>query len=137
MRLENYDLIPFLTWLPLALVFWLGVLVCVAVGVTVVAWLVAAVQERSRPRHADDGAGVDGRCGRPGANVAAARLAMARLAIQESIRRRVVAVFAVFILLMLFASWFLDPGSEDPGPPLPQLRAHRHQLPGSAVGVDH
>ena len=40
--------------------------------------------------------------------------ALARLAIQESIRRRVVVVFAVFILILLFAGWFLDPGSIDP-----------------------
>ena len=39
---------------------------------------------------------------------------LARLAIQESIRRRVVVVFAVFILILLFAGWFLDPGSIDP-----------------------
>ncbi len=40
--------------------------------------------------------------------------ALARLAGKESIRRRVVVVFAVFILILLFAGWFLDPGSIDP-----------------------
>ncbi len=40
--------------------------------------------------------------------------ALAWLAIKESIRRRVVVVFAVFILILLFAGWFLDPGSIDP-----------------------
>jgi hypothetical protein len=40
--------------------------------------------------------------------------ALARLAIQESIRRRVVVVFVVFIVLLLFAGWYLDPGSDDP-----------------------
>ena len=40
--------------------------------------------------------------------------ALARLAIQESIRRRVVVVFAVFILLLLFAGWYLDRESIDP-----------------------
>lgn len=37
--------------------------------------------------------------------------ALAYLAIKESIRRRVVVVFAVFILLLLFAGWYLDPQS--------------------------
>ena len=114
MRLENYDLLPFLTWLPRAVVFWLAIVACVAVGVTVVAWLMAAL--RNGPGSATRTAGrvlTD-------AVVDLVRMsprrvwAMSRLAVQESIRRRVVAVFAVFILLMLFASWFLDPGSEDP-----------------------
>ncbi len=41
-------------------------------------------------------------------------LALARLAVKEAIRRRVVVAFAVFILVLLFAGWFLDPGSDDP-----------------------
>ncbi|MCA9161330.1 MAG: ABC transporter permease [Pirellulaceae bacterium] len=40
--------------------------------------------------------------------------AIARLAIQESIRRWVLVVFGVFILLILFAGWFLDVKSEHP-----------------------
>ncbi|MDR2755422.1 MAG: hypothetical protein LBC20_06915 [Planctomycetaceae bacterium] len=40
--------------------------------------------------------------------------AIARLTIKESIRRRVLFVFALFMLLLLFAGWFLDPNSEDP-----------------------
>jgi hypothetical protein len=41
--------------------------------------------------------------------------ALSWLAIQESIRRRVVVAFAVFIIVLLFAGWFLDPGSTEPG----------------------
>lgn len=41
--------------------------------------------------------------------------ALGGLAVKESIRRRVVVGFAVFILLLLFAGWFLDPGSSHPG----------------------
>ena len=37
--------------------------------------------------------------------------ALAWLAVKESIRRRVVVAFAVFIVVLLFAGWFLDPGS--------------------------
>ena len=41
-------------------------------------------------------------------------LAMARLAVQESIRRWVLIVFAVFLLFVLFAGWFLDVKSDNP-----------------------
>src|SRR5690606_13791391 len=40
--------------------------------------------------------------------------AMARLAIQESLRRRVMVGFGVFLLILLFAGWFLDTESHDP-----------------------
>lgn len=43
-------------------------------------------------------------------------LAISWLAIQESLRKRVLmAVVAVFVLILLFAGWFLDPGADDPG----------------------
>jgi len=43
-------------------------------------------------------------------------LAIAWLAIQESLRKRVLmAVMAVFIVILLFAGWFLDPRADDPG----------------------
>jgi hypothetical protein len=40
--------------------------------------------------------------------------ALSRLAVQESIRRRVVAAFIVFVVILLFAGWFLNPGKTDP-----------------------
>jgi len=40
--------------------------------------------------------------------------AMARLAIQEAMRRRVLVVFAVFVVGLLFAGWFLDRASDNP-----------------------
>ena len=43
-------------------------------------------------------------------------LAMARLSFKEAIRRKVLIVFAVFILIVLFAGWFLDANSTRPGP---------------------
>ena len=39
---------------------------------------------------------------------------LTRLSVKESIRRRVVVAFAVFILILLFAGWFLDTGSTNP-----------------------
>ncbi len=40
--------------------------------------------------------------------------AMARLAIQESLRRRVLVVLAVFVVVLLFAGWFLDNQTHEP-----------------------
>ncbi|MGI6401439.1 MAG: hypothetical protein ACOX0A_04925 [Thermoguttaceae bacterium] len=40
--------------------------------------------------------------------------AMARLTIRESIRKKVVVVCIVFLLVLMFAGWFLDPSSKDP-----------------------
>ncbi|HEV3345322.1 MAG TPA: hypothetical protein VG125_33400, partial [Pirellulales bacterium] len=40
--------------------------------------------------------------------------ALARLAVKESIRRRVVAALIVFVVILLFAGWFLNPGKTDP-----------------------
>ncbi|MEQ8787494.1 MAG: ABC transporter permease [Pirellulaceae bacterium] len=41
-------------------------------------------------------------------------LAMARLAVKESIRRRVLVVFAMFAVLLLFGAWFLNTRVDDP-----------------------
>jgi hypothetical protein len=41
-------------------------------------------------------------------------IALAWLAVQESLRRRVLVGFAVFILILLFAGWFLDTNTDDP-----------------------
>ena len=40
--------------------------------------------------------------------------ALGWLAVKESIRHRVVVVFGVLMLILLFAGWFLDPGSNEP-----------------------
>jgi ABC-type transport system involved in multi-copper enzyme maturation permease subunit len=39
--------------------------------------------------------------------------ALAKLAFQEAIRRRVLVVMAVFIVGLLFGGWFLDPGTDN------------------------
>ncbi|NBT12880.1 MAG: ABC transporter permease [Planctomycetia bacterium] len=41
--------------------------------------------------------------------------ALARLAIQESLRRNVLVVLGLFAVIVLFAGWFLDPTSVNPG----------------------
>ena len=40
--------------------------------------------------------------------------ALSWLAFRESIRRRVVVVFAIFVVLLLAAGWFLDPSTDNP-----------------------
>ena len=42
--------------------------------------------------------------------------ALARLAIQESIRRRVWVALIAFGVILMFAGWFLDPSTPEPGP---------------------
>jgi hypothetical protein len=41
--------------------------------------------------------------------------ALSRLAVQESLRRNVLVVLGLFALIVLFAGWFLDPTSVNPG----------------------
>lgn len=41
-------------------------------------------------------------------------MAMATLAVQEAVRRKVLVAFAVFVVIMLFAGWFLDVKSDNP-----------------------
>ena len=114
MVVDLKDVVPFLAWLPGALLTWLLIVACLAAGATLTGWLVSAL--RHGPRAATL---ITGKVLRDAQldwlYLSPRRVwALARLAIQESIRRRVVAVFAVFILILLFAGWFLDPGSVDP-----------------------
>jgi hypothetical protein len=114
MVLDLADVVPFLQWLPLALLTWLLVVACLAGGATVIGWLVAAV--RHGPFRATQ------QIGRVLRDAAADLLgmsprrvwALARLAVQESIRRRIVVVFAVFLVILLFAGWFLDRETVEP-----------------------
>ncbi|MEN6557305.1 MAG: ABC transporter permease, partial [Thermoguttaceae bacterium] len=114
MVLDPKDVVPFLTWLLPALGSWLLVVVGVCAVVTAFGWLVAAM--RHGPirafavtfqvlRNAKDDLW----------RMSPHRVwALARLTIHESVRRRVVVVFGIFIVVLLFAGWFLDPGSADP-----------------------
>jgi hypothetical protein len=114
MVVDPKDLITFLEWLPSALLEWVTVVACVAVAATVVGWLLAAILHGPVAATRTTGEVLRNMV------IDMVRLsprrvwALARLAIQESIRRRVVVVFAVFILLLLFAGWYLDPESIDP-----------------------
>lgn len=109
------ELPSFLHWFPLAAAYWLIAMVCLAAVALLVGLLVAAVEHgpsagfRRTLRVISAGVG-------DVVGISPRRVwALAWLAVKESIRRRVVVVFAVFIMVLLFAGWFLDPASPDPG----------------------
>lgn len=110
----EYEVLPYLQWLPGALLnFGIAIMVLLGIG-TFFSWLAAAV-----------------RLGPGEAFYLIARIlleaipdfiqtsprrvwALTRLSVQESIRRKVLVVFLVFVAIMLFAGWYLDSGSDDP-----------------------
>jgi hypothetical protein len=102
----------FWQWLPAALLSWLGVVVLFGGFAGIIALIVTVM------RHG------------PETPVAIAHnlytsvadlvlmsprrvLALAKLAVHESIHRKVLVAFAVFILVLLFAGWYLDAESRD------------------------
>ena len=105
---------PFLTWLSEGFLYWLVVVVILSVVGVPIGWLVAAL--RYGPvvgLRKTAGVLAAGAADLPG--ISPRRVwALTWLAVKESIRRRVVVVFAVFILVLAFAGLFLDPGSPNP-----------------------
>ena len=109
------ELPSFLQWFPLASAYWLIAVASLAAAGLLVGLLVAAVEHGPLAglgrtlRVLSAGVG-------DAARISPRRVwALAWLAVKESIRRRVVVVFAIFIMVLLFAGWFLDPASPDPG----------------------
>lgn len=105
----------FVAWIGPAFVAWLFTAALVAVFAAAVAWLVQSAAYgplvagdrvyRGVLTTLADLAGMSPR-----------RIwALARLAIQESLRRNVLVVLGLFALIVLFAGWFLDPASVNPG----------------------
>lgn len=119
MVLEN-QYPPYLEWLfavgltPGAFWIWLITIVLVIIGGLFIAWIFSSI--RYGPLKAGDlifrtliGL-VDDLLHTSPRRV----FALARLAVQESVRRRVLAGFIVFVVILLFAGWFLNPGKTDP-----------------------
>ncbi len=101
-------------WHQGALYHWLAAVVCGAAAVYGIAWIFTAIRRGPKLALETTGQAI-GDCLLDVARLSPRRVAaLAWLAVKESIRRRVVVVFAVFVLLLLFAGWFLDPGSPDP-----------------------
>jgi len=105
----------FAAWLGPAAASYLLIVALVAVFAALLAWL--SLSAASGPLTAGDRvyrgvlAGVADLAGMSGRRV----WALARLAIQESLRRNVLVVLGLFALIVLFAGWFLDPQSVNPG----------------------
>jgi hypothetical protein len=114
MIIDLSDAASFLSWFPWALADWLLTVVLIALTVTVVGWVIAAI--RHGPIRA---LAITGHVWYAGAadllSTSPRRvMALTWLAVKESIRRRVIVVFAIFILVLLYAGWFLDPKSTNP-----------------------
>jgi len=111
---DTIDALSFWHWLPWSLVLWLATVAILVVIGTALGWLIAAL--RRGPEAALLAAGRGLRDAAQDVTYLSPRrvLALTWLTVKESIRCRVVVVFALFILFVLFAGWFLDPGSSDP-----------------------
>jgi hypothetical protein len=105
----------FASWIGPAVVSYLFAASLVAVTAAVIAWLVQSTVYG--PLAAGDRvyrgvvSGIVDLAGMSARRV----WALARLAIQESLRRNVLVALALFALIVLFAGWFLDPKSVNPG----------------------
>ncbi len=102
---------PFSEWLPSALGQWLLVLALLAGGAIVLSYLFMALRYgplNGGERVARTLVGGLGDLLRISPRRA---WALTRLAVQESLHRRVLVVFFVFVLVLLFAGWYLDPQS--------------------------
>ncbi len=114
MPVEINSAAPFLQWFLPAAMYWLIVAGVASVIALAVCWVLAILR----------GGPIQGTVatGKVLAELPADLLgmsprrvfALAWLAVKESIRRRVIVVFALFVLILLFAGWFLDPASRDP-----------------------
>ena len=108
------DIPPFFQWISGVTPEWfksIGLLLCVALIVGIVLSIVRyGFQGFTTPFYRAIERGVENLT-----SLSFARTwAVARLTIKESLRRRVLVVFALFMILLLMAGWFLDPNSENP-----------------------
>jgi hypothetical protein len=109
------DIPPFLTWLGPAVGGYLVSVAILAVMVAAGCWLlhtlvVGPVSAGDRVYRGLVGVGRD-----LAATSWRRTWALARLAVQESLRRHVLVVLGLFALIVVFAGWFLDPASVNPG----------------------
>jgi ABC-type transport system involved in multi-copper enzyme maturation permease subunit len=111
---EPSDALSWGQWTAGAFLSWLLVVLWLAGAGLLIGWLVAAL--RGGPVSATRAAWrVLVEAWRDLTRISPRRIAaLSWLTVKESIRRRVLVVFAVFVLILLFAGWFLDPGSPDP-----------------------
>lgn len=108
------EVLPFFVWLPTAVWYWLTVAGALCAAAVAMSYLVAAT--RNGPvrgaRLVRDGL----RGGIADLVFISPRrtLALARLAIQEALHRRVLVAFGLFAVILLFATWYLDEATDNP-----------------------
>lgn len=109
------DIPPFLTWLGPAVGGYVAGVAMLAVAIAAGCWLVQTVA--IGPVAAGDRVyrGIVGVARDLAATSCRRTWALARLAVQESLRRHVLVAVGLFALIMVFAGWFLDPASVNPG----------------------
>lgn len=113
MVLEN-AVSPFHLWFGPALFNWLLVVVGLAVGGLAIGFLFAVLRNGPVQATVMTGRALSGALVDLFAISPRRVWALACLAVKESIRRRVLVGFLVFVVILLFASWFLDPNSVEP-----------------------
>ena len=105
---------PLGEWFGPALVTWATVVAAVVLGMVFVGWVMSVL--RNGPRQGTE-TFVRGLVGTVSdlVFVSPRRVAaLTWLAVKESLRRKVVVVFAVFLLLIAFGAWFLNPTTVNP-----------------------
>jgi hypothetical protein len=105
----------FVDWIGWSSLYWLGVLAALLV-VALVVGLLFSIIRRGPIRGTASVAGAVGAAFADIFCMSPRRIsALVWLAVKESIRKKVVVGVAVFIVILMLAGWFLDPGSTNPG----------------------
>ena len=105
---------PFFQWLPGGLFHWLLVVGSLAIAALLIGWLMAALRHGPGAAMRMIGRTLADAWGDV-VHMSPRRVgALAWLAVKESIRRWVLVVFGVFLVILLFAGFFLDPASAYP-----------------------
>jgi ABC-type transport system involved in multi-copper enzyme maturation permease subunit len=129
MEFDFTQLKPFLRWFPEALLTYVVLLVLLSLTVIVIGWILSFVRHGPRKAFAwiitlfrQGPVEMVKQIGRTVwwcigdlVMISPRRVAaLTWLAVKESIRRRVVVVFVVFVCVLLFAGWFIRPDSGNP-----------------------
>jgi hypothetical protein len=111
---DELQLPPFPEWCGPASLHWLQIIAYVGIAGIIVGYFVAALRHGPLAAFRVTGQ-VLIRAVEDLVRISPRRIwALSWLAVKEAIRRRVVVGFLVFIVVLLFAGWFLDPSSPEP-----------------------
>lgn len=107
MVVENIP-VPLTQWLPAAWTIWWQVMALIAGAALVLGYLVAAIRQGPITGAVSLTRSLLGACGDLLRMSPRRIAALAWLAVKESIHRLVIVAFAVFVVILLFAGWYLD-----------------------------